>query len=144
MLSSSRKFHCKQIIISRLMRVLLAIIHFKKYNRSIKGKNWELQSQKFISSIKIIAAIISNGAYFARLSNLNTTSEIFEEFLWDLKKYINSKIYFSGQRFIIILDNASYHKTKKISDKLIDMNCNVLYLPPYTPISAYRNILWHR
>ena len=115
------------------MRVLLTTIHFKQYNWSTKGRNWELQNQKFIKSIKIIAAIISNGTYFVRLSNLNTTSDIFEEFLWDLKKYINSKNYFSGWRFSVILDNASYHKTKKISEKLVDMNCNVVYLPPYTP-----------
>ena len=67
------------------------------------------------------------------MSNLSTTSNFFEEFLWNQMKYINSKNYISGRRLSIILDNASYHKTKKISDKLIGMNCNVLYLPPYTP-----------
>ena len=133
LLSNSPKYDHKQIILFQSMKVLSATIHFKQYNWAYKGKDSELQSQKFVRSIKIIAAIFSNGTYFVRLSNMNTKADIFEEFLWDLEKFINSKNYFSGWRFSIILDNASYHKTNKIRDKLISMNNNVWYLPPYTP-----------
>ena len=73
-----------------------------------------------------------NGTYLVRLSHSNTTSEIFEEFLWDLKKYIALKKYLDNWRLSVILDNATYHKIKKISDKLSEMRVNVWYLPPYT------------
>ena len=105
--------------------------YFKNYNLSIWGKNWESQYQKFQNSINLIAAIISNGTYFVRLSHWNTSSEVFEEFLWDLKKYITSRKYLDDWQLSFILDNASYHKN--FFDKLIEMRVNVWYLPPYTP-----------
>ena len=64
---------------------------------------------------------------------INTSSSIFEEFLWNLKKYISSKKYFKNWRLFVLLDNASYHKSKNIVDKLNEMKVNVWYLPSCTP-----------
>ena len=33
----------------------------------------------------------------------------------------------------VILDNASYHKSKKIDQMIKDAGCFILYLPPYSP-----------
>ena len=115
------------------MRVSLVTKHFKQYNWARKGRDCEFQFKKFQNSIKLITAIISNGTYLVRLSHSNTISEVFEEFLWDLNKYIASKKYLDYWRLSVILDNATYHKTKKIADKLSEMRVNVWYLPPYTP-----------
>ena len=127
------KWRNKLIILFLLMNASLVNKHLKNYNLSIRGKNWEFQCQKFQNSINLIAEIISKGTYFVRLSHLNTSSEVFEEFFLDLKKYITSKKYLDDWQLSFILDNASYHKTKKIFDKLIEMRVNVWYLPPYTP-----------
>ena len=81
----------------------------------------------------MIAKIISNGTYFICISNWNTTSDVFEEFLNNLKKYLASKKYFTNWRFSIILDNATYHNTKQIYKKLEEITTNVWFLPAYTP-----------
>ena len=115
------------------MKTLLTVRLFKQYNWSIKGKDWESYNQKFKKRIKMIAAIISNGTYFISISNWNTTSGVFEEFLNNLKKYLASKKYFTNWRFSIILDNATYYKTKQIDKKLEEITANVWFLPAYTP-----------
>ncbi len=33
----------------------------------------------------------------------------------------------------VILDNAAFHKSQKTGELIESANCNVLYLPPYSP-----------
>ena len=34
---------------------------------------------------------------------------------------------------VLIIDNASFHKSKKITDLILAAGCRILYLPPYSP-----------
>lgn len=34
---------------------------------------------------------------------------------------------------VLIIDNASFHKSKKITDLVVAAGCRILYLPPYSP-----------
>jgi len=34
---------------------------------------------------------------------------------------------------IVIMDNASFHKSEKMKRLIINAKCSVLYLPPYSP-----------
>jgi transposase len=34
---------------------------------------------------------------------------------------------------VVILDNASFHKSEKTKDLIEAANCNILFLPPYSP-----------
>ena len=52
------------------------------------GQTREVRNGWINQSIKIIAAIISNGHYIVKLSHKNTNSELFVEFLKDLNKFI--------------------------------------------------------
>ena len=127
------KLSSKQTITYLSMKVYFQIIHFKQYSWFIKGETNECQVEKFKNSIKMIAAIISNGTFFVRLSSQNSNSEVFSEFLSDLAKYLKSKTYFKNKRLTIMLDNASYHKTNEVRDKLKTIATNVCFIPPYTP-----------
>lgn len=33
----------------------------------------------------------------------------------------------------VILDNASFHKSKKVRELIEEVGCHLLYLPPYSP-----------
>ncbi len=46
------------------------------------------------------------------------------------------------KRVIFIMDNASYHRSKYTTNYLASLpNCHVLFLPPYSPESAYPHYL---
>lgn len=34
---------------------------------------------------------------------------------------------------VVVIDNASFHKSKKIVDLIEAVNCKILFLPPYSP-----------
>lgn len=49
-----------------------------------------------------------------------------------LTDFINdNKIFFQNKT--LLLDNVSFHKSKCVIDALKQINCNVLYTPPYSP-----------
>lgn len=40
---------------------------------------------------------------------------------------------FPGPRSILVMDNASIHKTYKVQEILVEYGVMVIYLPPYSP-----------
>jgi transposase len=68
-------------------------------------------------------------------------NELFAPLLF--QGYCNSEIYFiylkqvlipalkPGQ--IVVIDNASFHKSKKITELVEKAQCKILFLPPYSP-----------
>jgi transposase len=34
---------------------------------------------------------------------------------------------------VIVLDNASFHKSAKVAELLQSVNCRIIFLPPYSP-----------
>lgn len=54
---------------------------------------------------------------------------MFRAFLYDLIKTLDF-----SQKYVFILDNASYHKSKKVKEFMQDYpNITLEYLPPYSP-----------
>jgi transposase len=64
---------------------------------------------------------------------------------WVIEGYCNSEVFeaYVENVFIpvlkpgqtIILDNASFHKSKRTRELIEDVGCKVLFLPPYSPDS---------
>ena len=56
-----------------------------------------------------------------------TNSETFKDFLTDMRQTYG--------KFVMILDNASYHKTDTVTDFVNGTNGDIrlIFLPPYTP-----------
>lgn len=44
----------------------------------------------------------------------------------------------------IVIDNASFHKSKKIDDLIEQAGCELLYLPPYSPDLNPIEKYWHK
>ncbi|MBL3285086.1 IS630 family transposase domain protein [Rickettsiales endosymbiont of Paramecium tredecaurelia] len=34
---------------------------------------------------------------------------------------------------VVIMDNASFHKSKKTKELIKSVNCRIIFLPPYSP-----------
>ena len=72
----------------------------------------------FQGSLKIIAAIFSNGNFILRCSDKNTNSKELVQFVDDIRKYIRSKSYYTRKMISVTLDNAAYHRSDIVVRKL--------------------------
>ena len=97
-----------------------------------KGKNFELKSIIFQSSISIISWVAYAGWHFSHLHNSTIDSNKLVEFFSDLLKFIKSKRYDMNRRLILIMDNATIHKSQSTNAWMKDKFDLVLFLPPYT------------
>ena len=102
----------------------------------------------FEGSQKLVAAIFSDDNYFIKITDQNTDSVKFVEFINDLAKYIKLKEYYDGKKFWWIADNASYHKSKEAVSALEEKFYGVCFIPPYSPqfavIELFFNIIKSR
>ena len=63
-------------------------------------------------------------------------SEVFNVFLWQLSsRYPNKDL-------LLILDNASFHKTQGSESYPLPDNIHILYLPPYSPDMNPQENVW--
>lgn len=44
----------------------------------------------------------------------------------------------------VIIDNASFHKSARIKQLIMDANCQLVYLPPYSPDLNPIEHCWHK
>ena len=105
----------------------------KAYGWAPIGKRREVQDFSFSGSSKMIAAIMSDGNYFWRISNSNTNTAIFVEFLSDFRKALALNESYSQKRLVAIIDNASYHRSSTSFQMLSRTFSNVIFLPQYSP-----------
>ena len=57
----------------------------------------------------------------------NTDTQIFNQWI---EEFLIPELK-SGQT--VILDNAAFHKSSRTTELIKSRNCNLLYLPPYSP-----------
>lgn len=77
--------------------------------------------------VNMIAAL-SNGKIIAPFTfEGNCDTEIFETYIEKILLPTLTK----GQ--IIIMDNATFHKSKKVTELILHAGCELIFLPPYSP-----------
>lgn len=93
------------------------------------------QEQKVVAKISgrkfkrtNIVAGICQGKWVAPLEYTKTTDSILFEFWFE-----NCLLKEVGAGSTIILDNASFHKKSVLASLAKSCNCEVLFLPPYSP-----------
>ena len=91
----------------------------QKINLEISGKRYERQSVMAVRNHehKLVEPMIYQGT-----ADSNTVYGYFENLLSKLK-----------QGSIIILDNASYHKSTHLQKLFLKHKISIVYLPPYSP-----------
>ena len=103
------------------------------YGWGSKGGIREVASLSFQGRLSIISAIFSYGNWILKMSRCNTNSNIFIEFADEVRKLIKSKEYFNDKNILLLIDSASYHKTRSVVKKLNWFYYLVLFIPIYSP-----------
>ena len=79
-----------------------------------KGRLKETNAIAICGRISIISAILSDGSWVLKLSDLNTNGSSFMEFVDELRRFIQSMKTYSNKSIMLVIDNASYHKIDKV------------------------------
>lgn len=94
-----------------------------KKNRPLPGK----RSGKYYERTNIIAGYVNNKSIAPMVFNSPCNTELFnnwvEEFL--IKELKSDQV--------VIMDNASFHKSAKTKELIESAGCQIIFLPPYSP-----------
>ncbi len=85
------------------------------------------KSGKYYQRTNIIAGLVSNKAIAPLVFNGSCNTKVFET--WVEKVLI--KELKPGQ--VVVMDNASFHKSEKTKALMESASCTLIFLPPYSP-----------
>jgi transposase len=88
------------------------------------------------TSVKLLCALDCFGCPYYQIRYENTDSEVFFKFLKGLSDKLSKGKLFNSQKpgdVVVVLDNATWHKSENISTSLSKLDFILLYLPPYSP-----------
>ena len=100
----------------------------------------EIVSLRLQDKLSIIVAIFSDDHWVLMMPRCNTNSNVFIESVDELKKYINSKDYYKDKTILLLIDNASYHKTKSVSrswDEYLVLSFFLPFSPQFNLIELF-------
>lgn len=75
-------------------------------------------------------AYAQDGIVLARVFQGSTDATVFEDFIEQLLPPCGR---FPGPKSVIIMDNASFHRSKRVEQLYYNAGVKLLYLPPYSP-----------
>ena len=99
-----------------------------------KDRGWGRKSEKLIGKksgkyyerTNIIAGYVNNKSIAPMVFNGSCNTELFEN--WVAQFLI--KELKSGQ--VVVMDNASFHKSQKTQELIESVGCRIIFLPPYS------------
>lgn len=94
----------------------VAPAHIAKFHR---GKRYQ-----------ILPAYTQDGILLARVFQGSTDSEIFEDFMEQLLPHCSR---WPESNFVLVMDNASFHRTERVEQLCHEAGVKLIYLPPYSP-----------
>jgi transposase len=100
-----------------------------------KDRGWGKRSEKLVGKksgkyyerTNIIAGYVNNKTIAPMVFNGSCNTKIFEQWV----KHFFIKELKTGQ--VVIMDNASFHKSQKTKELIESVGCRVIFLPPYSP-----------
>ena len=101
---------------------------YREYARAPRGQkvHAKISGRKF-TRVNIVAGICQ-GKWVAPLQYSGTTDSVLFEF-W----FTNCLLREVHENSIIVLDNATFHKKSVLTHLARQHNCELLFLPPYSP-----------
>ena len=122
---------------SRLMK--------NEYSWIRKGEDETINNIWFSNSMSMISAITSEGSTISWWVNSTINSNIFSKFIRALKQFVITKVRIPIDKVLLILDNASIHKSKSMKMQYLEEGFRVIFLPAYmpelAPIEKYFSII---
>ncbi|WP_375333162.1 MULTISPECIES: IS630 family transposase [unclassified Candidatus Tisiphia] len=95
------------------------------------GKIGELlvgqKSGKHYQRTNIIAGLVNNKPIAPFVFNGTCNTELFNNWV---EKFLIKELK-AGQ--VVVVDNASFHKSKKTKELIESVGCKIIFLPPYSP-----------
>lgn len=79
---------------------------------------------------QILPAYAQDGIVLRRIFQGSTDGDVFEDFIEQLLQHCNR---WPKPKSVLIMDNASFHRTDKIQQMCVDRGVKLVYLPPYSP-----------
>jgi transposase len=115
----------------------VAPVHISKFHR---GQRYQ-----------ILPAYTQDGILLARVFQGSTDSEVFEDFLEQLLPHCGK---WPEPKSVLIMDNASFHRTERVEQMCYEAGVKLVYLPPYSPdlnpieeffaeLKAFIKKFWH-
>ncbi len=94
-----------------------------KKGKILKG----LKSGKYYQRTNIISGYVNNKAIAPMIFNNSCNTELFNKWVEEmLIKELKPEQ-------VVILDNASFHKSEKTKELIESVGCKLIFLPPYSP-----------
>ena len=90
----------------------------------------------YSNSTSLITAITSSGKVFAASTKGSVNSLIFLKFIRGLGNFVEHKWNVKKNKCLVILDNASTHRSKETVKCLREQDWIVAFIPPYMPEMA--------
>ena len=78
--------------------------------------------------LNLIMSIDENQIIYYEINKESTTQNIFLQYMKNLKQYLDKKNY---DKYVILLDNLSSHKTKELMDFYTENKINIIFNAPY-------------
>lgn len=79
---------------------------------------------------QILPAYAQDGIIFSRVFRGSTDESVFEDFIMQLLHHCGR---WPEPRSVLVMDNASFHRTKRITQICSEAGVKLVYLPPYSP-----------
>ena len=100
-----------------------------------KDRGWGKRSEKLVGKksgkyyerTNIIAGLVNNQSIAPMVFNCTCNTSLFETWV---EKFLIKELQ-PGQ--IVIMDNASFHKSQRTRELIESAQCKIIFLPPYSP-----------
>ena len=78
----------------------------------------------------MLPAYAQDGIILSRIYSGSTDAALFEDFLKQLLQHCGR---FPAPKSVLVMDNASFHRSQRVEQLCSDAGVKLLYLPPYSP-----------
>lgn len=100
----------------------------KEYGWGKKGERIKTKkSGKYYERTNIVAGYVNHRTIAPMIFNGTCNTEVFETWI---DKFLIKELK-PGQ--VVIMDNASFHKSQRTRELIESVGCRLIYLPPYSP-----------
>jgi transposase len=79
---------------------------------------------------QILPAYTQDGVLLSRVFQGSTDSAVFEDFIEQLLQYCGR---WREPKSVLVMDNASFHRSERMEQLCFEAEVKLLYLPPYSP-----------
>jgi hypothetical protein len=109
---------------------------FKRHSWSKIGRGNVRPAKELSTRVAILAAIDNRGAAYVSLGTANTDSGVMIAFFSELCKVLDGEDPNWRDKTVILLDNASYHRSLETRAAVKKLGIKTIYSGPYSYISA--------